>query len=487
MVPLGVSATISGARPNRFIALLARHQVPGAQLAVYRGDELATIAAGTLEDSTLEDSTRTAVTEDAAFPLGSITKAFTATLAMVLVADGDLELQAPVREYLPELGDDPAGQLTLTHLLSHTSGLPCDPPAEADQTIGLSRYTATYCRQENMICEPGSAFSYSNVGYVVVGRMIEAVTGMGWREAMESILLGPLGIDPAFVCFDQPTNRPIATGHAGNPASGRLRPVEQTLDPAAAPTGALAASALDLVTLGRLHLDDGRPDLLPASFSALMRRPVPYADPFGVADGWGLGLATYQGSMVGHDGNAQGTACYLRVDPSQDLVVALTSNATTGYQLWQDVLGLLAQDGIEAGPAAVDLPRRIEQPPLVTPALGDRDSTVRHDDHQAELDHLPAASVGRYANGAVSYVVSADHDDQLRLTVDEEVSAQLTVGPELAFSLIDPESNTAVSGGRFVPGETTGEIDAIQVGGRLAVRIGRPASQNSQKPARTSA
>src|SRR5918997_4034942 len=95
-------------------ALVDTHQVPGAQLAVHRGGVTVAVEAGELEHGA-----GIPVTRETAFPTGSISKAWTATLAMILVADGDLELDAPLDQHLPEL----IGRLTLCQLLSLTSGL----------------------------------------------------------------------------------------------------------------------------------------------------------------------------------------------------------------------------------------------------------------------------------------------------------------------------------------------------------------------------
>src|SRR5215469_9598894 len=97
--------------------LARKHRVPGAQLAIHHAGETACGEAGELEHGTGRR-----VTQDAAFPVGSITKCFTATVAMILVADGDVDPDLPVGDYIPGLGR-PAGMATLRQLLSHTSGL----------------------------------------------------------------------------------------------------------------------------------------------------------------------------------------------------------------------------------------------------------------------------------------------------------------------------------------------------------------------------
>ncbi|WP_276328666.1 serine hydrolase, partial [Streptomyces rhizosphaericus] len=135
-------------------------------------------------------------------------------------------------------------------------------------------------------------------------------------------------------------HRPTARGHSANKATGRTRPVRQNLAPAEAAAGALRASALDLVALGRAHLGDGAAGSLPRGLAEEMRRPVPGADPGVLADGWGLGWGLFRHGdtlWFGHDGNAQGTSCFLRADPATGTVVGFTANAGTGTELWHEL------------------------------------------------------------------------------------------------------------------------------------------------------
>lgn len=400
-------------RPVRagFLSALARrHRVPGAQLAVHQdGDTVA------VEVGELESGTRRRVCRESAFPIGSITKSFTATLAMALVADGDVDLDAPVGDYLPDL-DDVGAWLTLRQLLSHTGGLASGPESDEASAATARRYAIDHCTRRNLVLPPGTAFSYSNLGYVIAGWLIETVTGMDWCEAVGSILLHPLGITPAFVGVPagRSPRRPLATGHSVNAATGRARPVRPVAAPAEAATGGLALSATDLVALGRLHLGAGVPGLLPKTHADRMRQPVPAAEPFGLADAWGLGLAVFRHAgtdWVGHDGNVDGVSCYLRIDPAGGRVVAFTSNANTGAGMWQDVLAELARAGITVGTTAAAAPPG----PPVAP---------------------PPGCVGTYANGDAEFVV-VNRGGRHYLGVDGEFGA-LTFHEGLVFALRDP-------------------------------------------------
>ncbi len=438
-----------------FSALACKHQVPGAQFAIHRGGETVAFEVGELQYGTGHR-----VTRDAAFPIGSISKTFTATLAMILVADGDLELDAPLGEYLPEL-DRSVCQLSLRQILSHTSGFASDAPAD-EPTTSIRRYVLDHCSHQNMVLSPGAGFSYSNIGYVLAGHLIETVTGMTWWGAMEAVLLQPLGIDPTFVVESGrgsgglgPRERSVVTGHSVNMTVGRTRPVEQSLTQSRAPAGALAVSAVDLVALGLTQLPARAELLLPTAHAEQMRRPVPSAEPFGLADGWGLGLGLFRhpdSVWVGHDGNAEGTACYLRIDPRNGCVIAFTSNATTGISMWQEMVTELAKMGLSIrNYSTVDTLGRPASP--------------------------PAGCQGTYLNGDIEYSVQAQRNGRFILLVDGDAVARLSFYDDLIFSQWDLESGEWGHAGRFLRNSTTGDIDQIQIDGRLARRRTGPADE----------
>src|ERR671915_60622 len=440
--------------PSRLLSALSglahKHQVPGAQLAIHYGG--ATTAG---EVGELESGTGRPITRDTAIPVGSITKCFTATVAMALVADGDVDLDAPVRDYVPELGDMGA-LISLRQLLSHTSGLAESAGVEETATATARHYIVEHGRRRGFVQSPGVSFSYSNPGYVVVGRLIETVTGMSWPEAVDAILLRPLGIEAAFVGLPgtEPGRRPVATGHSVNTAVGRIRPVRPEGGAANAPAGALAVSALDLVKLGLIHVAPGKPGILPAAWAAQMRRPVSGADPFGLADGWGLGLAVFRqqaADWVGHDGNADGTSCYLRINLTDGWVVALTSNSNTGIGLWQDLQAELARAN-----------HLVDFPGIQTP--------------RGQRVVPPRDCAGLYVNGDVRYAVKADDAGAIHLSIDGANFIPITLHEDLSFTFSMPDlvSVGQVFTGRFVCDPITSEVYGVHVSGRLACRHSFP-------------
>lgn len=428
--------------------LTARHRVPGAQLAVFHEGARFLVHTGVADTAS-----GAPVGPDTAFPVGSLTKPFTAALAMILVADGDVDLDEPLIDQLPEFG---AGALvTLRQLLSHTAGLPSDV-AEGTAEAGGDRagWVARHCRRTDLTHPPGTVFSYSNVGYVVVGRLIEAVTGMTWQEAIGAVLLEPLGLRPAFVAGPERTGRPVAAGHAVQAARGRIVPVpEQDLPEVEMPNGALALSAGDLLAFAGLYFA-GCPDPEPLDrataddmcFDQLASMAV---GPYGMADGWGLGWARFDDGaedVYGHNGTGDGTSCHLRFDPVNGSAVALTTNANTGQALWDDLVPRLRELGLAVG----------DRPDPEPPA-------------GAAAPPPPDGCLGRYTNGDTTFEVLRGDGDGLLLSFGGAPHSELLCTPDLRFVMRELGSG-ARSPGRFVPDPATGRIDYLQITGRLAPR-----------------
>src|SRR5439155_14705543 len=158
---------------QRLRELSAKHRVTGASLAILDGDDVTEAATGLINQETGVE-----VTTDTLFQIGSISKVFTTTLVMQLVDEGLVELDAPVKKSLPEfrVADDKATErVTVRQLLDHTSGIDGDffeDTGRGDDCV--ERYVAA-CSGLGQVFEPGRFFSYCNAGFVVAGRLIEAV------------------------------------------------------------------------------------------------------------------------------------------------------------------------------------------------------------------------------------------------------------------------------------------------------------------------
>lgn len=438
--------------------LAEEHAVPGAQLAVDTGTEVVSAAAGVTRSGS-----GVPVDCGTAFAYGSVTKAFTATLVMQLVSDGDIGLDDPLADLLAEFRrpkDAAAAAITVRHLLSHTAGLVSDHQLPDPGERSLSRYAASVAALP-LLAAPGSTFSYANTGYNLLGRLVEEVTGTSWQTALGDFLLGPLDIRPHFLHGSGPSGRVPAEGHAVRPGERQARPVGLYLPPTWAPAGGLCGSARDLISFARLHTGAaaGAATLLGPQDRAGMHTRQPAADAFGMADGWTLGLARYgaDGHWLGHDGTVDGATCHLRFHPATGAAVALTTNATTGTRLWPGLLRELRTLGLDVADYTGALPSS----PVADRAAAD-----------------PAPLFGDYANGDTVFSVRP-HGGGIRLSDPSGLLADLVLYDGLHFSARRTDTAAAPYPGRFVPDPVTGAVHLMQLAGRSATRlrgVDRPAA-----------
>jgi CubicO group peptidase (beta-lactamase class C family) len=347
--------------------------------------------------------------------------------------------------------------ITLRHLLSHTSGLVADHELDDTEERSLLRYASSVA-STRLLHRPGQCFSYANTGYNLLGRAVEAVTGMTWRTAVEDFLLRPLDIEPVFLHGPAGSvARSQAISHAVRPDDGQARPVGLFLPQTWAPASGLAGSAEDLIGFARLHMG-----LHPAANAVLdddhrryMRTPAPAADAFGMADGWGLGLACYRDAnsgpgtassdWFGHDGTVDGGTCHLRFQPETGTAVAVTANATTGSLLWSDVLEELRLFGMAVADYRPDVPG--------TATLPD-----------------PGRLLGDYLNGDTCFSLRR-HRDGIRLSDRTGLVADVTLHDRMIFTARRVDAGDAPYTGRFVLDGATGDITLMQLGGRSAQRM----------------
>jgi CubicO group peptidase (beta-lactamase class C family) len=136
---------------------------------------------------------------DTKFRLGSVTKQFTAMLILQLVAEGKIDLEGKLADYLPYYRKDVGEKVTVHHLLTHTSGIPSYtglPNFFQDisrDPYGVDEFVQKYCSGD-LEFEPGSKFAYNNSGYFLLGAIIEKVTGETYEEMSQERIFKPLGM-----------------------------------------------------------------------------------------------------------------------------------------------------------------------------------------------------------------------------------------------------------------------------------------------------
>ncbi len=379
---------------RRLAALAARHQVPGAALGILRlrpdgPDELVQAAYGVLNVET-----GVAATTDSVFQIGSISKVWTATVALQLVDEGKLDLDTPLLSYLPELrlaDPDVTAQVTMRHLLNHTSGI--DGDVFTDYGRGddcLEKYTAGLAdvAQNHPL---GATWSYCNSGFSLAGRVIEKLTGMSWDQAMRERVFTPLGLRRTLTLPEEALLLRSAVGHVGEDEGELVKAPIWMLPRSLGPAGLICSTPADVLTFARAHLAGGAiagPGLpLPAdaesglpvdaahlpvdsdtarvpadpdratdlhgasessgsrllsadSAAAMAAKEADLPDRYSLGDSWGLGWIRFDWDghrLIGHDGNTIGQAAFLRLLPDQGLAVTLLTNGGHARDLYQDL------------------------------------------------------------------------------------------------------------------------------------------------------
>jgi len=378
-------------------------KVPGAVVVVGRRGKVALARAyGRRSVEPMDEP----MTRDTVFDLASLTKPVaTATSAMVLLERGKFRLEDRVVAYLPELKGHGKDRITIEQLLRHRSGLIPDDPI-ADYAEGPEMAWRKIGELEP-VADPGEKFLYSDVGFLVLGRLVEKVSGQSLDEFARAAIFDPLGmIDTGFRPVggapDDPS--PLARVAPTEPEGGKmLRGVVH--DPRSRALGGVAGhaglfgTADDLAVFAQMMLDggkgpDGRRVLAPLTVRAMVD---PGSTPEGQRRGLGWDVDTpYSGprgslfgpSSFGHTGF---TGTSLWVDPeTETFVVLLTSRlhpdgkGTGPGLLRAEVATLVASAIVDATPRLVDRPSAalgpvLPKPPATRPVDCGVDVLVRRD------------------------------------------------------------------------------------------------------------
>lgn len=361
----------------RLTELIATYRVPGASLGILRDGAITDVSAGVLSKAT-----GVTATPDSVWQIGSISKVWTATMVMQLVDQGKIGLDQPVAEILPDFrvaDADVSAKVTVRHLLTHTSGIDGDVFTDTGRGDDcVAEYVAKLADvQQNHPL--GATWSYCNSGYIVLGGIIEKVTGKIWDAALTEQLIAPLGLQATMTLPEQALAHRAAVGHVGPPGSDPQPTPQMLLPRSAGPAGLITARVHDLLCFARMHLAggvtaDGRRLLSAARARQMTDHQADVPDPYTLGGGsWGLGWIRFDWDgqqLIGHDGSTIGQNAYLRILPEQNFAVALFTNGGDARGLYQQVFG-----EVFAALADTTIPPKFEppaEPPKVdiTPWLG---------------------------------------------------------------------------------------------------------------------
>jgi D-alanyl-D-alanine carboxypeptidase len=309
-----------------------RADVPAVTLAVVDASGSTFVAAsGTAE----RGSDGAAVTADAQFRIASITKMFVATVVLQLAEEDRLDIDRPVADYLPEFAHDP--RITVRQLLNHTSGIP-DYGRTKEFNEGLIADRDRRWTTDEVLAlvaavrpdfDPGTDYLYSNTGYILLGQVIEAVTGSTWAVEVRRRILEPLQLTHTFAAGMEPVPGGVLPGYIDVDMDGDVENVETgnpwtSLETTEGAAGAMVSTAGDLATFAKA-LFGGR--LLR---SATLQEMVAPGAHHPRNSNYGLGVVIsrpdYRLTTWGHGGFTLGFISVLWYLPQHDFVVTVLAN-----------------------------------------------------------------------------------------------------------------------------------------------------------------
>lgn len=269
--------------------------------------------------------------------IGSVTKTFTATLALMLCEDGLLSLDEKLEEYFPEFPQ--SGEITIRQLLKHTSGI---TTWDEDEEIRMQIYHGTgewnidkliaWAAQQPLLADPGEEFHYSNIGYFLVGKILELKTGKSIDELLQAKICQPLGFSHTFM-----PDEPYPAGdiiHGFDESGGTVEDMTGTSQAMAinfdlAWTAGGLMTTLEELTIWSKVLATG--ELLSDSMH-LAQMPALHPPSASVPYYSGYGMGVSQTDVwIGHTGAICGFVCNMQYYPLQDVSIITFFNKFSAF------------------------------------------------------------------------------------------------------------------------------------------------------------
>jgi CubicO group peptidase (beta-lactamase class C family) len=413
-----------------------------------------------------------AVDETTLFQFGSTGKTFTATAIMRLMERGDLELDAPVRRYLPEFAlqdEDVAREVTVLHLLNHTAGWEGDlSDNTGDGDDALERYVALM-KNIKQVTPLGETVSYNNASLSVAGRIIEKITGKTYEAAMRELVLDPLGLDDTLFFMTEIMMRRFAVGHSQDD-DGKITPsLFWALPRGNAPAGGMVATAADQIRWARFHLGDGTASdgtrLLSSESLKRMQEPTVSMPGSAIGDHVGISwlLRDVDGTrLVTHGGTTHGQHSeFVMVPEHRFALISMTNCGPNGPQFNDQLLKWALQEYVGVT-LAEPVPVHLSDEELAR-YVGTYETIVMLCDVTARDGQLVVNL--RIKPEMVETLREAGHD------TDEPQ-------PEMPLGLLGENDDRYVITDGAAKGmkgyfarDTDGGVNAVHLGGRLATKV----------------
>lgn len=347
---------------DSWLAFNQRYQrIPGVQAAVFADDGVAYSAAYGLAD--VEQGVE--LTEQHLFRIASHSKTFTATAVLQLVEQGKIRLDDKAGTHVTEIVGTQVGERTVRDLLSHAGGVTRDSPEADFWQLATSfpdreHLLGVLLQPESAVIPENDRFKYSNIGYGLLGLIIEAATGTSYNSYVQKEIVDKLGLTALGPELDPNRSTEYAAGYSSFAYATERVPIEHVDTRALAAATGFYGNARDLVTYFSAHLS-GDEVLLTDASKRQMQHPLWKT---GEEDGprYGLGMQVSKvgkREVFGHGGGYPGHITRSLVDGERRIAVSVLTNAIDGpaAQLAEAVLKLVDLAESEDRGEAADLAR----------------------------------------------------------------------------------------------------------------------------------
>jgi CubicO group peptidase (beta-lactamase class C family) len=443
--------------------LADRLEVPGVAVGVVIGDEDHAAFHGV---TSVEDPLP--VNDGTLFQTGSTGKTYTSTAILRLVEEGKIDLDAPVRTYVPELklkDEQVARDVTVLQLLNHTAGWDGDlfeNTGEGDDA--LDRYVARMATIEQ-VTPLGATVSYNNASLGLAGLILEKVTGKMYEHVIREMILEPLGMDRSFFFAKVIMTYRFANGHQRS-KEGEIkvaRPWE--LGRYGAPMGGMTSNVADQLAWARFHLGDGTAKdgtrILPEATLRRMQQPTIECPGNALGDAVGISwlLRDVEGlQVVAHGGDTAGQHSIFEMVPERSFAItALTNCGPNGNEFNEEImrwafeayLGVVIKD---------PEPMKLEADALA--------------EYAGRYETIAAIADLTVTDGVlvIETAIRPEVLEQLGEEAEDEPPVPIGILAGDGDRYIVPEGPAKGMRGYFTRGDD-GRIDGIHLGGRYAERV----------------
>jgi len=260
------------------------------------------------------------------FRIASISKSMTAVAILQLLEKGIIDLDTPIQEYLPEFPKKAKGEITIRQILKHRGGIP-----HYKSKFGIFNFThyansieaLDKFKDRDLLYKPGTGFKYSSFGYVILGAIIEKVTGQSYQDYMEKNIWKPANMTSTSIeksdnTYDNKAGLYIKLGNTF------IRVPKNDLSYMQS-GGGIQSTAHDLLKFGQAILDYKL--ITPSTTELMIMLSTDKKDEIEYTYGWDSKVSSKDGRIIEHNGTQIGASSYLRIYFDKKIVVATLSNS----------------------------------------------------------------------------------------------------------------------------------------------------------------